>query len=175
MKDEFKKYAWTGFAVIFCEVIVVAGAFYFLMGDIASRSNAIAATRVLVAQKNSSLAAFAEIKKDTAEAATYETAMDKLLPAQNDLINFPQWLQNFAATFNVTTNFLFGETVAATPSAPGSIGFSLTAQGSEGDTLSFLKNLESQAPGFLLSFDSVNLTESGSGAKVVVTGEMFFK
>ncbi len=176
MKNGFKKYAWISFGAVFGAIAITGAAFYFLAGDIASRSSAIAADRTAIAQQDNSLAAFTEVKGDAVQAAAYQTAMDELLPTSNGLIDFPQWLKNFAATYNVTDNFAFGDIITViTRYVPGEIGFSLTAQGSEIGVFSFLENLESKAPGFLLEFDSVNFTENGSSSKAVIGGKMFFK
>jgi hypothetical protein len=176
MKNSFNWYLLVSFGIILGTVVIATVAFYFLIGDITSRSSAISADRTLVANQNNSLATFAEIEQDSVEAAEYKTAMDKLLPAQNELIDFPQWLQNVAATYNVTVNFSFtADTVPATPTNPGTIGFSLTAEGGNNDVISFLKDLESQAPGFLLSFNSFNLTQNGGPLNVVIGGNMFFR
>jgi len=176
MKDNFNRYLWISFGLFFVTIVVAVGAIYFLTGDIASRSSAISAARAIVAGQNNSLAAFAEIKQDSAEAAKYKTAMDKLLPTQNELINFPQWLQNVAATYNVTASFSFtASMVPAAPTVPGTIGFSLATEGKNADVISFLKNLESRAPGFLLEFSSFNLIQSGEDTKVVTGGNIFFR
>jgi hypothetical protein len=162
--------------MIFGAAIVAVGVFYFLVGDITSRSNAISDQRALIARRNDSFVAFVKIKQDFAEAAKYKTAMDKLLPMQNELINFPQWLQNIAAAYGVTANFSFtASTAPATPAEPGTVGFSLATDGNNSDVISFLKNLESQAPGFLFSFNSFNLTQNGNDTKVVTNGNMFFR
>lgn len=176
MKDDFNRYVFTSFGMIFSATIIAVIAFYFLSGDIITRSEAIAATRLQIAKENNSLVAFAEIKEDSTEAAKYKSAMNKLLPTQTELINFPKWLQNVAATYNVTASFSFAaNTALATPTSAGTVGFSLTAEGKNEDAFSFLKDLESRAPGFLLSFDSFNLTQSGSDTKIITNGNMFFR
>jgi hypothetical protein len=176
MKDNFNRYLWTSLGILFVSIVVAVGALNFLLGDIASRSNAIAVARALVVKQNDSLAAFAEIKQDSAKAAEYKMAMDKLLPAQDELINFPQWLQGVAATYGVTVSFSFtADTAPATPASAGSIGFSLTAEGGNDSVVSFLNDLESKASGFLLSFNSFDLTRDGENTKVVTGGSLFFR
>lgn len=176
MKNSFNRYLWISFGMILGIVVITTVAFYFLVGDITLRSNVISANRALIAEKNNSLVTFAEIKQDSAQAAEYKTAMDKLLPTQKELINFPQWLQNVAVSYSVTANSSFAtDMTPASSTAPGTIGFSLTAEGGNDNVISFLRNLESQAPGFLLSFNSFNLSQNGDDAKVVVGGNVFFR
>lgn len=176
MKDSFNRYLWISFGVILGAFIIVAIAFYFLIGDITSRSKTISSDRALIAKQNDSLATFAEIKQDSAQAAVYKTAMDKLLPTQNELINFAQWLQSTAGADNITADFSFtANTVPATQNSPGTVGFSLTADGRSNDIVSFLKELELQAPNFLLSFNSFNLTQNGDDTKIVTGGNIFFR
>jgi hypothetical protein len=176
MKDNFNRYVWVSFGMVFGALVIAIIAFYFLSGDITSRSSAVSAARVLIAQQNNSLLAFAEIKQDSVAAAKYKTAMDKLLPMQSELINFPQWLQTVAATYNVTADFSFTTSmVPATPTNPGTIGFSLTANGGNANVISFLKNIESQEPGFLLSLGPVTLSQNGDNTNVVVGGNLFFR
>jgi len=176
MKNHFNRYVCVSFGIISGAFIVAVAAFYFLAADISSRASVVSANRAQIAKQNNSLASFAEIKQDSDEASKYKAAMDKLLPAQDELINYPKWLQNVAATYNITADFSFtANTVPAAAASPGTVGFSLTVEGENNNLVSFLKNIESQAPGFLLSFDSFNLTKNGDDTKIVTGGNMFFR
>ena len=176
MKDNFNRYVWVSFGMIVGSLIIAVVAFSFYTGDIASRSSAISAASALIAQQNNSLLAFAEIKQDAAEEIKYKTAMDKLLPMQSELINFPKWLQDVAATYSIAADFSFNANVTpATPTSPGAVGFSLTVDGGNSNIISFLKSIESQEPDFLLSFNSFDLSQNGDDTKVVVGGNMFFR
>lgn len=176
MKDNFNRYVWINFGMVFGVIAIGAAAISFFSGDIVSRSSAISADHALIVKQNNILVAFSQIKKDSAEATEYKTAMDKLLPTQNEIINFPQWLQNLAGTYNVTADFSFtANAVPAASSTPGTIGFSLIVDGEGGKVVSFLKDLESEAPAFLLAFDSFTLTKNGANSRVVTGGKMFFR
>jgi len=176
MKDDFNRYLWINFGILFGVIVIAVVALYLFTGDIISRSNAILADRALIARQNASLAAFAEIKNDSAEAAKYKTVMDKLLPTQSEIINFQTWLQSFEAAYGVTTNFSFtANIVPSTQTKPGTIGFSLTVQGSSSNVLSFLRDIESQAPDYLLSFDSINISQNGENTEAVASGNIFFR
>jgi hypothetical protein len=176
MKDSFKKYAWISFGIIFSTIIISAIALYFLAGDITARASAIAGNRLKIVNQYDDLASYAEIKRDAPEAAQYKTAMDELLPTQEELIQFPQWLETTAGTYNVTTDFSFGAVApAAASTTPGTAAFSLTVQGKNDDIISFLTYLESRASGFLLSFDSFDFSESDAGVKATVDGQIYFR
>jgi len=176
MKDDFNRYLWINFGMLFAVIVVAVIALYFFTGDIVSKSDAILADRALVVKQNALLAAFAEIKNDSAEAAKYKAIMDNLLPTQNEIINFQTWLQGFEAAYGVTTNFSFtANIVPATQTKPGTIGFSLIVQGGNSNVISFLRDLESQAPDFLLSFDSISLSQNGENTEAVTSGNIFFR
>ena len=142
MKDDFNRYIWMNSAVILGALAIAVVAFYLLAGDITARSNAIAVARTQIAGQNNSLAAVAEIKQDSAEAAQYKTAMDELLPVQNDLINFPQWLESVAATYNVTAGDFFYRRYGVGHAHAGRHDrFPLTTEGGSDGVVPFLEDL----------------------------------
>ncbi len=176
MKDDFNRYILTSFEVIIGCAVIVAAIVFLLTSDIASRASDISTNRDRITKQSDSVVMLADIKNNSAEAQEYTTAMDALLPPQNELINFPKWLQGVAATYSVNVDFSFtSEIIAPNSTAPGSNGFSLTVTGNSDNVISFLKYLELEAPAYLLSLGSFDLSQNGSDVKIVIGGKLFFK
>lgn len=176
MKDKFNKYLIFNFGGIFLAIIIAFVAYSFISQDITANTNKFVSDRDLISKQNDALASFSKIKQETAQITPYQTAMDKLLPSQNELINFPDWLQSMAGTYNVVETFSFASgTVQAKDLTPGYVDFSLIVDGASNDAIAFLKYIESSAPGFLLSLDSFSLLNSQQDTKITVAGKLFFK
>jgi hypothetical protein len=110
------------------------------------------------------------------EAALYEAAMEKLLPDQYGLVDFGPWLTKLGNQYGVTASFSFQGNPSAPPAGTlGSAPFSLTAQGDSIQSLTnFLKDIESQAPGYLLSISSFDLSNSANPS-LTAQGTLFFR
>ena len=176
MKDNFNKYLIFNFGGIFLAIIIAFVVYSFISQDITANTNKFISNRDLILRQDNALSSFSKIKEEMTQIAPYQTAMDKLLPSQNELINFPDWLQNTAGMYNVVETFSFASgTVESKGLDPGYINFSLVVDGSSDDAISFLKYIESSAPGFLLSFSSFSLLNSQNDTKITVAGKLFFK
>jgi hypothetical protein len=176
MKDNFNKYLIFNFGGIFLAIIIAFVAYSFISQDITAKTNKFISDRTLISKQNDALASFSKIKQEVTKITPYQSAMDKLLPSQNELINFPDWLQGTAATFNVVETFSFASgTVPAKDLTPGSVNFSLAVDGMANDDISFLKYIESSAPGYLLSFTSFSLVNNPNDTKITLNGKIYFK
>jgi hypothetical protein len=96
------------------------------------------------------------------------------------LIGFTPWLDQVAKKYSVTVSTsLQGNPTLSNGTAPGSINFSLSAQGPTGGVVNFLNDIESQSSGFLLTITSLDYTNDLSGGvsaeKINAQGTLFFR
>lgn len=157
-------------------VVAASIAIYFLTGQIAVITKKIVADRSLIDQQTGSLAVLASLKNDAPEAAKYQAVMEKLLPTQDGLVSFGQWLDGIARADHLSINFAFqNSTVPSTESTAGTVGFTLEADGSLDTIGLFLKDIESRASGFLLQINSVTLVKNDHDYRMNAQGSVFFK
>jgi len=176
MKDKFKKQLWISSGIIGGSIIAALIAIYFFSSSLAAATQKIIADRSLVASQTSALASLADLKRDAPLALRYEAAINKLLPSQYTLIGFGQWLEGRAAQYGVTTNFSFqGAPVPATPDTFGTAVFSAEAEGPAANITAFMKDIEMQAPSFLLTLDSFDFTNNGTTSRATMGGTLFFQ
>ena len=174
MKRSFKAQLWISFGVIFVAIVLATVGMYFFSNDLTAQADKIVADRTLIAQQTAVLGVLAELKHDAPRAAQYAVAMGTLLPKHDDLIGFSGWLNSIAQAHKVSSSFSFrGDNVSASPSSPGTDGFTISVQGSAENLVAFLKDLETQAPGFLLVVDSFDLSSTGTDYRTVLQGRLF--
>lgn len=172
--SSFKKQWWVSFSIIFGVMAVAAAGLYYLSGDLAAQSAKIVSDRNFIAEQTALVANLARLKGDAAQATPYLTAMQKLLPTHEALIGLSQWVTAFAQANGVSATFAFqGGKTAPSASSPGSDGFSLTVSGPMDGIVSFMSDLETKAPGFLLSIDSFDFVDNGSAYTISAQGNAF--
>jgi len=167
---------WIGIGIIAGSMIVFGVALYFFAGNIQEQASAIAGNRSDIANQSAAINSYSSLKASAAQAATYQTAMDKLLATQDNLIAFPSQINSIALNDGVSMTFSFeGDPVPAGSNTVGYVGFKLNMTGSlDGITL-FLRDIESSTPTLLSKIDSFDITQSGSSYTLVAAGRVFFK
>lgn len=174
MKRNFGKHLLLSSGVVLAAIAIASAALYYLSNDLDAQATKIISDKTLVAQQSAVVSVLASLKSDAVQAAQYAAAMAKLLPSHDELIGFPQWVNALGEKHEVSVSVVFqGNNTAVTASSPGSDGFSLNATGAAGNLVDFLSDLETQAPGFLLAIDSVDLTSGGSGYQLSLRGRVF--
>ena len=174
--DHFKRRFWISVSIVIVTIMVSSLALYFLMGSIEETANAIGAARAATAGDNAEFQDLANLKKDAPTAATYQAAMDKLLASQEALITFPTQIDSLSRADAVSVSFAFqGSPTAATPSAPGSEGFTLDISGPMANILAFLKDFESNSPVLLSSLNTASLSGENANDTLRMQGMVYFK
>lgn len=174
MKGNFTKHLWISLGIIFAAAIAASVALYFLSSDLDAQATKIISDKTLVVQQAAVVGILANLTSDAAQAAQYTNAINQLLPPYDQLIGFPQWVVNIGQAHHVTASVAFqGSNTPAAGSVPGSDNFSLTATGAPSDIVSFLQDIESQSPGFLLAIDSFDLTNNGTSDQLSAHGRVF--
>jgi hypothetical protein len=179
MNDNFKKKTWVSLGIIVGSIIIASLAFYYFSNDLSLQVNKIIADRQAVSGQNYDLNSLALLKSDEPEAEVYTAQMNQLLPDQYGIVNFNSWLTKTASTYGVMVSSAFSgsgnPTTQPTLSSAGTIGFSLSVQGPVGSIAPFLKYIESDSTGFLLTLTSFDYTNDLGEEKVNAQGILFFR
>jgi hypothetical protein len=176
MITNFKRQLLTSLSIIFGSIIVGVVALYYLAGTVSAEANKVATDRSLINEQADSLDVLSALKNASPQAAAYKAAMDQLLPTQDGLIGFSQWISGVAAANQVVANASFqGGIAQPVGSAPGQAKFSLEVTGSLNNIAAFLQDAESKAPGFILSIDSFNLVDQNGTYQLTGQGALFFR
>jgi hypothetical protein len=170
MKNSFTKKVWISLGVIILSIIIASVALYYFSNDLAAQASKVITDRQAVSAQSDQLGSLAQLESDAPKAAGYVIAMNQLMPDQYGLVGFGPWLNQVAKKYAVTVSYAFqGQPALSNGATPGSIDFSLTAQGSSGSVVSFLNNIESQSPGFILTFSSFDYTNDSSAGPAAET------
>ena len=176
MEGHFQKTVVLG-AVSIAGSIAVFGAFlYWMSGVLGARVGEISAERSAVERQTQLIGSLAALKTMAPEVSKYKQAFDALLPAKDELVNFPEWLDGLSRAHQVSKTFSFrGDPIPASGSQAGSIGFALDARGAYNDLTDFLKDLEFKAPRYLVNFEDFDLKRDGSMYHISIQGRVFFR
>ena len=177
MKEQnFKEQIWIGGGIIIGSLVIFGVAFYVLAGDIQHAADTITKNRNLIANQSMLINSFSDLKANAAAAAVYQSAMDKVLSTQDNLIIFPTQIDGLARKEGVEVTFSFeGDPVPAEASKVGYVNFSLSATGPLDGITAFMKDIESSAQILLSKIDSFDIAQSGSNYVLSASGEVFFK
>jgi hypothetical protein len=176
MGSHLNRQLWIGFSVIVASIAIAAIAFYLLTGHIDTAVAQIVADQALVEQQTGALGVVAQLKQQAPQAAIYQAAMDKLLPAQDGLIGFTQWVSGIATQDQVTTSVSFQGSGAPSPGVSGGqTGFSISVGGGINNIIAFLNDIESKVPGFLLQLTSFDLTNQNGTYQLTAQGNLFYR
>ena len=174
MGVNFKRQLIMSLAVMLGGIVLSAGAFYFLVGNINAAANTIVTDKALADQQSGALAVVATLKRQEAQAAVYQAAMNKLLIGQDGLIGFNQWISNAAARHQVTDTVTF-QHASPLDSFAGEMGFSLGVNGSIANIISFLNDIELEGSGYLVQIKAFTLTSVNGSYQLSSQGYVFYK
>ncbi len=176
MPNHFRRELIVSLAIVGGSILIFASILYFLSEDLSFQAEKVVADRALINQRAAILGALADLKKDASQADIYKRAMDKILVLQDQLLDFPHWLDGLSRAHQVGLSFSFqGSQVPPQGETPGYIAFSLDLTGKLGDLIDFLKDVEFQSPRFLVSLDNVGLTKGDSAYRISSQGRVFFR
>lgn len=178
MNSKSKKQLTIDFGIIFGSMVAALVGVYFLSGSLAVQSAKIVQGRTSLAAQAMAVQSLASLKHDAPLAAQYQSAINKLLPNQYQLIGVSQWLNGIAQSHSVTAAFNFqGNPVApvAGGGAAGTAPFLITVSGTAGNITDFLKDIETREPAFLLSLGSFDLTGDGTTDTLTAQGVLYFQ
>ncbi len=176
MPKGFRRSLIVSLIVIIAAFVVSAVAFYILGIRLNSISSEIGTKNGLIAQQIGVVDILTNLKKVAPEAEPYKQVMDSLLPTEDQLLDFPRYLDALAKNYGVSLSFNFqGEPRKAQKDSPGSLGFALNLTGQLSNNLEFLKALEAKSARFLLVVQNFGLSRVGGGYNMRLQGLVFFK
>jgi hypothetical protein len=173
--DGFKRSVYVNVGVILGSFLVFLGAIWF-MGRLIQQSGvklvdqfsnyfyqSYAAERLLT------------LKQLEPQARDFERKMEILLPMQDELLNFPDFMKNLANAHVVTLSLYYPGSITQPNGSAGSVSFSLNASGPLDNLQDFLDALENKTRQFWVGVDSVDFVRSGSTYALTAQGKVFFR
>lgn len=162
--------------IVIVSMSLLTYALYVFSRSMDARAEKIASTRALIDMRTRGLENLAELNRQAPLAAGYQQILDLLLPTQDQLLDFPRWVDGLARTYRLNVRATFeGNQSNPTEGAPGSAAFSLAIGGSYGEIMSFLKFLEVDSKRFLISFTKVELNRSDDMFNAKARGLVFYR
>lgn len=175
MERYFEREILISFSIILGAILFLGTASFFLARDVSSEAKMIVSDRSLVSQRAADLSALAELKKDSAEASRYRQIMGKILVTQDQLLDFPKWLEGFARGRQLNYSFSFlGNSIEPSEETPGYTSFSLGLNGGLDGLIGLLKDIEVLSPRFLVSVDNFSTRRNDPSYSFSLNGRVFF-
>jgi Tfp pilus assembly protein PilO len=179
MASDFKKRLLISISIIICSAVAAGVGLYYLAGATTATVSGILTDRQLITSRTGALGTLATLRQQAPQVAAYQAAMDKLVPTQDGLINFTQWINTIAAQRQVVASVAFGggSNVVQGILAQnfGTAPFSLTVTGDPNSIVAFLTDVESNVPGFLVDLNSFTLTKNSNNYELQSQGVVFFR
>src|SRR3989344_1280845 len=118
-------------SIIIGSLVVGGLLLVWLRHDIETQSVNVQRIKAQANKESEFVVLFSKLKTQAQEARPYEERFSKLLPDQDRLIDFRNYLEALASQRRVVTNFAFdGPGTPGSDGTPGTIGFSLDMSGS---------------------------------------------
>jgi hypothetical protein len=177
MHEHFQRYLWTNIAIILSSFVVFGLVFYFFSQSLESKVAEVLASRSAISQRSADLTSLNKLKAESAAAAEIQKDMDALLPSQDSLIGFPQFMNTSARNHSLSISFDFdGAPVAGVPPEPGHVNFSAVVEGDAANIRSFVDELENKTTKFAVNLDRLLLSPRAAGVfRADLSGQVFFK
>ncbi len=174
MNERFAKRLWIGFGIIVASIAITWGALYFFIGDLSANADAIVSARAALNRQNAAVANLASLKGQAAQAAQYEAAISQLVPSQYGLVAFAQWFTAQGKNYGVNATAEFqGSVTPSQGSTPGSAIFSFSASGSLSNLAAFFDFVSAKSSGFLVAFNTFDVTGDGTNYSIQGQGTVF--
>lgn len=162
-------------SVIAGSFIAFAAAIWQIGIQLSTQTSEIVRSRNLIAERAVAVAQLSELKRAAPEIAPYENTVNVLLPDQDQLFDFPRYLDSLSKIRSVNISFSFQNIHPSEGTAPGFAAFAMTANGSRENLIGFIKELESPSARFLVAIQSVSLSRSGTSYQANIPGRVFIK
>jgi len=155
---KFKKKLMINIIIAGSLIIVLMVLLILAAQDIKRRVAQIDSLRQELASRANALQSLATLKQDYEKAKPYSARLQTLLPTKDEVVNFPQNLNNIARTNKVELGFSFGAEKSASSGEPASIAFSLTSSSLYSDFLNFLKAVEGSR--YFIKWESIDISRA---------------
>ncbi|MDO8515744.1 MAG: hypothetical protein Q7S28_00665 [bacterium] len=178
MNKSFHRLLLVNIGIIAGSVLCAGAIAFFIALQISGVVKTIANARTLVARRTSQIENLATLKREAALADSYSVKINRLLPRQDELLRFRQFISRLAIIYRANVNFAFqGSPSPSNPSAglPGFFNFSLNMGGSYEALSALLKNLETDETDYLVGIDNIDITREGGEYRMFAQGRLFFR
>ncbi|MEW6617284.1 MAG: type 4a pilus biogenesis protein PilO [Patescibacteria group bacterium] len=172
--EAFKKKLFLNIGITAGVVIIFTIGILIFGSSISANSEKIISTRKEVSDWNVSVQSYSAVRSQyTGKAKEYSEILEKVIPQKDELINLKKDFQYLASSEKLEMSFAFlGEQGTNAPQL-GSVGVSITIQGSMEMVASFLQKLESFR--YLMGVESLTFDNREGKSNASLRGRIFFK
>ncbi|MEK7612141.1 MAG: hypothetical protein AAB407_02260 [Patescibacteria group bacterium] len=171
MDVEFKKKVSIELAIVFGIIAILFVGTLALGFDMKRRSEQITMLYDELGLELEALDSLVLLREDARKAKPYADLFGTLLPSQNELIAFPKYFRDLAATQGLKPSFIFGTESARTEETLGFIYFSASLTGNPSAILAFLDSLKKGS--YFVSVESIDLSVKGTASIAEIGGKIF--
>ena len=176
MHENFQRHLWINMGIILGSFLVFGAIFYFFSQALDAKVAQILINRTAIVQRSTDLETLNKLKTDTTTAAELQKKIDAILPPQDNLISFPQFLNTLARNHSLSSTFNFdGVPNPASPSAPGYVNFSVVVEGDAANIRSFVDEVENKTTKFMVNLKSFAMTPRSGIQHVELNNQVFFQ
>ena len=152
-------------------VIFILALNFFAWFDVSKRALNIEKLNKELEFQRQAIDSLVFLKEGSVKAAEYLSFLDKILPNENELINFRQEVFDLAQDNESKLTLNFGNQVKGTETSPGFIDFQASVTGTAGKFGDFLKAIESS--NYFVSLDVIDFSESDNSYNASLRGRVF--
>lgn len=176
MQEHFRRYVWTNTGIILGSFLIFGVIFYFFSQALNDKVVQILANRTAIAQRSTDLETLSKLKTDTAAAGELQKKIDAILPFQDNLISFPQFMNTLARNHSLSSTFNFdGVPNPGLSPTPGHVNFTIIVEGDSANIRSFVDELENKTTRFMVNLQGFILTSRSETYRVELKGKVFFQ
>lgn len=176
MGSDFRNKVLTNAGIIVGSFLVFGVVFYFLASTLQAKSAEVIRDRKVVNDRSYALLNLSDLKKEAPQAEEYKKKIEALLPNQDSLLGFPQFLDSLSRAHQVDLNFSFtGSTVPPAGDTAGSVGFTIALTGTMQNITDFIDDVEFHATRFLMGVDTVDIVPESQDYKATLHGRAFYR
>lgn len=171
-----RKVAWS-VSIILGSILLFIGASFWLTKNIEEQTGHIVRQRALLQRFSQVASILAEFKRAAPIAAAYEVRVKTLLPSQENLLDFPRWIDGLARARNVSLQFNFqgDQVLPRDDSTAGFLHFNANIIGQTENITGFIQDIEQRSPRYLIAFEGFELARSGAEYQLNIQGRVFFR
>lgn len=173
--DGFKRSVYVNTGVIFISFVVFLAAIWFV-GHLIQQSG-----RQLVDQfanyfyQSYAAERLLNLKQLEPQAKDFERKIDILVPVQDQLLNFPDFMKNLSNANVVTMSLSYPGSITQPGKGPGAVAFTMSASGPLTNLQNFLDALENKTKQFWVGVDSAEFIRNGDNYTLTAHGKVFFR
>ncbi|MDP3947300.1 MAG: hypothetical protein Q8Q41_01250 [bacterium] len=173
MPQEFRKWLFIQVGIIAGVLLILAASLWYMRADIGARIKGIREKQTKISIQIRAAGVLAALRRESDEAGPLVSKLESFLPSRDQLIAFSRDLERSAKARSVGFSFGFGAETAATEDAAGSAAFTLTTNGTLGNILMYLEDLEKST--HIIKMESVELSGVAPSYSLVERGRVFFR